>query len=137
MIGYYYHLPMGVILSLDIATPLPMKGNNIRGLSYPATRYHLFQKRLFMSAGREHCPLLTSLNECRYLNETALYRYGGPPIRLGTPGSTPLSKLKQKETELLPDEDTCGPIYVDSRITKGKDAQPGQFPWMALLGFRS
>lgn len=40
-------------------------------------------------------------------------------------------------SDLLPGTNTCGKVGTENRIINGKIASIGQFPWMALLGYRS
>lgn len=56
-----------------------------------------------------------------------------PHAPASTPTTTPADDTEQS---LLPGTDVCGKVSTENRITNGKIASPGQFPWMAILGYQ-
>ncbi|KAK3932476.1 CLIP domain-containing serine protease 2 [Frankliniella fusca] len=53
------------------------------------------------------------------------------------PTARPAESTGAGAPDLLPTTTTCGKVGTENRIINGKIASIGQFPWMALLGYRS
>lgn len=46
-----------------------------------------------------------------------------------------ITSIQNQKTDLFPVE--CGVTVSLNKISGGKSAEVGQFPWMALLGYKS
>lgn len=83
------------------------------GLAGPVQQHHQHE-------GHEHEPPQTG-------------QHSGHPAPTTSTRAPPVTTAPKS---LLPGTDVCGKVTTENRITNGKIASLGQFPWMAILGYR-
>ncbi|XP_023313059.1 uncharacterized protein LOC111693139 [Anoplophora glabripennis] len=107
----------------------------ICAMLFTLAKVNVFSEHSTCSEGSECIPL----NKCKleYLNSILFPCHNGLNLYCcpseGVKNDT-VTDLLVRSRELFPKE--CGIAFIDDKITGGESADLGQFPWMALLGYK-